>query len=443
MHRGRVLTSTLWRTSVGCVAVGMGASALFTLMTRNDDARKRPTCAEARRPDVRVRRANTRLTPLDSVIVGYEAGLRDTASLEKLFKYFASLVVAGEDKMTPLDFVRAITPGVGPSPNAKPINIPLFETDPKLLREEITDVESPSFFRQFGTDDESRCGLIDWSLFIVLTVLLAIPSEQIDVMFHMTASPHFKKPQVRSTTGLTASNFEYLLSHSIKARNHYDPTKSKASLLRYLFGEDLSKTLSLEQFRAFHQQLKREVLKLEYFLLSDAGADGMSLRGFAHSVAARTPPDYRAATSERALLLPEDEFVSLDEYEAWKEVLMQLEGMELAVKLFSHEDGHFTRTNIRRSAKAVAGVDLSAGIVRVLFTLFDPKATGHLFHDDFVKLMRPHGVAAPARSEGADGMDLDLLASCCRNCMREWWEGTLRPVEDDDVVVAEDAKKSL
>ena len=65
---------------------------------------------------MRVRRANTRITPVDSVVVQYEqrfvcvirniimvalklidvlSRLRETASLEKVFKYFSSLVVNG------------------------------------------------------------------------------------------------------------------------------------------------------------------------------------------------------------------------------------------------------------------------------------------------------------------------------------------------------------
>jgi len=61
---------------------------------------------------MRVRRASTRLTSVDHVISRYEDGLREQASLEKLFNYFASKFSNGRLMLTPLDFARAITPGV-------------------------------------------------------------------------------------------------------------------------------------------------------------------------------------------------------------------------------------------------------------------------------------------------------------------------------------------
>ena len=52
---------------------------------------------------MRLRRANTNLSTFDSVLMGYEYRLRETASMEKIFKYFASVVHEGEEFMTPLD----------------------------------------------------------------------------------------------------------------------------------------------------------------------------------------------------------------------------------------------------------------------------------------------------------------------------------------------------
>jgi hypothetical protein len=48
---------------------------------------------------MRVRRANTRITPIDQIVVQYEQRLRETASLEKVFKYFSSIVVHGRGEL--------------------------------------------------------------------------------------------------------------------------------------------------------------------------------------------------------------------------------------------------------------------------------------------------------------------------------------------------------
>jgi len=211
---------------------------------------------------MRVRRANTRITPLDHVVVEYEQRLRETASLEKVFKYFSSLVVGGRDMMTPLDMVRAITPGVPPSPISKPINIPLFESDPEQLRNELTSIEVPEFFR-FGSEED--LGLVSYGRFLIFVTLLSIPSEQLSVAYHMSCGRNFRNPQLRAD-GLRWSNIDFILESHIKTRDqgYQVSTHSKTSIHRHLFGPNLEKTMSFEEFSNFHSDLKREVLKLEY-----------------------------------------------------------------------------------------------------------------------------------------------------------------------------------
>lgn len=51
------------------------------------------------RPRMRVRKASTRLSAIDNIVVVYEQRLRETAPLEKVFRYFSSLVVGGRGKL--------------------------------------------------------------------------------------------------------------------------------------------------------------------------------------------------------------------------------------------------------------------------------------------------------------------------------------------------------
>ena len=470
MHAARALLGSRTRAA-SCASATLallGAGVAWRLNTpkqphcspANDPERSAANSNPAKRPrPTRVRRANTRITPLDSVVVAYETRLRDTASLMKLFSYFNSVSVAGTEYMTPLDLVRAVTPGVPPAPNARPINIPLFESDPLQLREELSEIESPEFFR-FGSADPAECGLIDFPRFVTFVVLLATPAEQIDVMYDMVVSPHFAASELAASPpaslgGLTAPLFEYLVSHSIKARNQYYSADVKLqeaggpaaddrgdAMMEHLFGRDLATPLPLGRFKRFHADLSREVLRLEYYLLSDA-PEGMTVRGFAQSVAALAPADYRARLARRAAdmfpaadadgapALAGDEPVSLDEYAAWKESLKLLESMETAVRLYAREDAHFTPHNLRRAAKAVARADLSPHVVRALFLLFDPAGSGELLPDKFGRLLRPHAASAPGRAPGPEGLDLHLALSCCATCVREWYDGTLEPVGGD------------
>lgn len=369
--------------------------------------------------------------------------------------------------MTPLDMVRAITPGVPPSPMNKPINIPLFESSPEELKDRLTLVEVPEFFHFGGTQD---LGLVSFGRFLIFLTLLSIPREQLSVLFHMSCGRNFKDPNLRGDE-FRCSNLDFILSKHIKVRDQdYDEGyHSETSLLQHMFGENLDKTMTFEQLQNFHSDLKREVLKLEYYLLSDNPEEGMSLAGFAKAVAALTPSEFRGEYYQRALNLenklvpPEDlihqepllgedfdppletlvgkganqVFITLEDYEAWKECLSQLENMEQAVRLYHNEDGHFSPYGLMRSARAVAGVKLTKAQVWVLFQLFDKDEKVLLEHEDFVRLMRPHSVLQ-ARLKGPEGLGLHLLAKCCfscsRQCYKDWYEGVLAVDEEGDVV---------
>ena len=209
---------------------------------------------------VRLRRANTNLSSLDGVLQGYEYRLRETASFEKIFKYFASVVHKGEEYMTPLDLVRAISPGVPPSPNSKPINIPLFESHESAL--EFTAQEMPEFFK-FGDS-----GLIPYERFLVIVTLLSLPEAEVPVAYHMCAGTHFKNAKLRSQ-GLNAANFKFIMSRNIRVGGQGYTGEEDDALMMHLFGEDLKKNLSLEEFQRFHSRLHDEVEKLQYYLLSD------------------------------------------------------------------------------------------------------------------------------------------------------------------------------
>jgi len=340
---------------------------------------------------------------------------------------------------------------------SKPINIPLFESDPEDLRRQLDEIEVPSFFK-FGSEED--LGLVSYGRFLIFVTLLSIPSEQLSVAYHMSCGRNFKHPELRAD-GLKYTNLDFILSRHVKTRDHgYLPGHhSKTSLLRHLFGQDLERTMSFEEFQQLHSDLKREVLKLEYYLLSDREG-GMSLVGFAKAVAALTPSEYRSMYEERAenmrhLEVPaeylikrepllgeeydppletlegftaEDCYIALEEYGSWKEALKQVELMEQAIRMYQHRDGHFTPSGLMRAAKAVANVDLTKAQVWVLFKLFDTNADEKLQHEEFVRLLIPYSVLQ-GKLPGPDGLGLEHLYSCCSQCFKDWYVYVFQRIE--------------
>lgn len=343
------------------------------------------------------------------------------------------------EMMTPMDLVRAITPGVPPSPMNKPINIPMFETPAEDVRRILTEEECPDFFKFSHPDD---LGLISYGRFLILVALLSIPSEQLSVVYHMSCGKHFLKSELRGN-GLGAKNLDFILDKHLRTRaqGYSNATHSKTSIHRHLFGPDLDRELTFEEFKTLHTNLLHEALKLEYAVLSDIEGGGMSLIGFSRSIVARVPTEYRDIILKRAALLegelknqPESEMiVTLEQYAAWKEVLKQLENMERAVKLYSHLDGHFSPSNLRRSARAVAGVELTKEQVWVLFKLFDLNDDDVLAHEEFVRILsNNHGVIL--HLQGAQGLALGHLGECCWNCITSWYDGTYKDSDNKEEV---------
>lgn len=334
--------------------------------------------------------------------------------------------------MTPMDLVRAITPGVPPSPMNKPLNIPVFETPPEYVRKILTNEECPEFFKFNSKED---LGVISYGRFLILLALLSIPSEQLAVVYHMSCGEHFRNSELRGT-GLGPKNLDYILEKHLKTRSqgYSNASHSKTSIHRHLFGPELDHELSFDEFKALHTDLLREVLQLEYAVLSDLVGGGMSLIGFSRSIVARVPTEYRDIILQRAALLerelrlhPQQNelVVTLEQFAAWKEVLKQLENMERAIRLYSHLDGHFSPSNLQRSAKAVAGVELTQEQVWVLFKLFDLNDDDVLAHEEFVKMLS-NSQGMILQLQGTQGLALGHLGECCWNCVTSWYDGTYK-----------------
>ena len=85
--------------------------------------------------------------------------------------------------------------------------------------------------------------------------------------------------------------------------------------------------------------------------------------------------------------------------------------MELGIRKYSYADGHFSPTNFKRSARAVAKVHLSKKMVWTIFFLFDLEGKGELHHDAFVRLLRPHASSMNPTLE-PEGLALDQLFKC-------------------------------
>lgn len=365
------------------------------------------------------------------------------------------MVEDGEEYMTPLDMVRAMTPGVPPSPNSRPINIPMFESP----REEPPSKEElPDFFK-FGPGDS---GLISFQRFLVIVTLLALPAAELAVAYRMCGSSDFRNVELRAK-GLKVANFDFMLERNVKVQGQgYSTDHDKGDIVFYLFGDALDRTLSFEEFRGFHSDLRENVERMQYFLLSDklvGGEPSMSLVAFAKSVAALVPSTYRSDFLERAeavdlkavsaavveqqgargllpagwrgrtkdRLLGRDVAVSYEDYVNWQEILRSLVQMEETVRRYSYADGKFTPTNINRAAYAVTGVRLSKAQAWVLFHLFDGEGTGELFHDQFLRLLSMHTLSTKTRF-GSDGLGLGSLLGCvqesCAVCVRNWMQGT-------------------
>ncbi|XP_064618033.1 calcium uptake protein 1, mitochondrial-like isoform X2 [Liolophura sinensis] len=328
----------------------------------------------------------------DKRIIEYENRIRAYSTPDKIFRYFATLVVKKESGdqevlMTPEDFVRSLTPGIK---QPEGLGLDQFKKfDPKKSSLKFMNLEPDSIFAKLG-----QSGLISFSDYLFLLTVLSTPPRNFEIAFRMF--DYNGDGDLESTEfGMVDDLLRKQTSVGMRHRDH-STTGSvdkgmDSGLFTYFFGEDGNQKLTVKDFLDFQRGLQSEILKIEFerhepvdgkITERDFAGILVAYAGFPDSKRLRMLKRVKKAYKE------EPQGITFEEFINFMTFLKCINDVDTALSFYHLAGASIDQVTLKHVAKTVAHVNLSDHVVGVVFTLFDENNDGHLSNKEFVSVMK-------------------------------------------------------
>lgn len=342
--------------------------------------------------DETVEESKKRVGFRDRKIIEYENRIRDYSTPDKIFRYFATLKVyhdphISEVFMTPDDFLRSITPGVK-QPDG--LGLDQFKKyDPKN-HHRVSSVLSPdSIFYKLG-----QHGLISFSDYMLLLVILSTPPKQFQIafkMFDLNGDGEVEFEEFEKVRKLLGRQTSMGMRHRDHAVTGNTLKSMNTALSTYFFGVDHSKKLTVDKFLDFQRQLQNEILLLE-FNRYDPEDGRISERDFSEILivyAKFSDARKRKMLSRvKKAYKGESQGITFKEFVDFYQVMQFINDIDTALMFYHLAGASIDQATFKHVAKTVANVNLSDHLVQVVFTLFDENDDGELSNKEFVSVIK-------------------------------------------------------
>lgn len=331
----------------------------------------------------------------DRKIIEYENRIRQYSTPDKVFRYFATFKLVDEKgnheiMMTPLDFLRSISPGEKqPEHLGLDAFIHVSPTEVSTVAGKL-DLDPDSVFYQLGAG-----GLISFSDYIFLLTVLSTSRRHFQIAFKMF--------DLNGDGTVDASEFglvtDLMRSHSATGSRHRDHGATgsvkgiNTGLNAYFFGEDLKGELTVDRFLEFQRSLQEEILALEFKKKDEDGSGKIAEKDFADLLIAYAgfQPKKKARMLRRVRKAYDGEAsqgVELKDYLNFYQVLYSINDIDTALTFYHVAGAPIDRRTMQHVARTVAHVELSDHLTDVVFTLFDNDGDGKLSNKEFVSVMK-------------------------------------------------------
>ncbi|XP_001982211.3 calcium uptake protein 1 homolog, mitochondrial isoform X1 [Drosophila erecta] len=333
----------------------------------------------------------------------YENRLRLFAHPTKIFRYFATIKMKNKSGkwelyMTPSDFLRSIQPG-----SRQPENLGLDKfhiLDEQAARKWKPEVKDDSIFLKI----ENR-GLLTYSDYVLLTILLSIPERNVRI--------GFKLFDLNGDGDVTIEE----LNSVFMAMTQGEVSMMNSHLKSHFFGQRLNRTLSIDDFLEFLNALHNEIHREQFQNLLQESRSVISELDFAKVVLG-----FRKSRSERREILKRvkekfgkmDRGISLEEFLAFFRFVQDVGVMDNALAFYYFTGADISHKTLRHIAYVVSGISLSEHLTDVIFCIFDRNNDNIIQRREFTEMRRQWMHPIPLRK------NLRLLSTMCIMCKCTW-----------------------
>jgi len=308
----------------------------------------------------------------NSVMTNYENRIRSFSSPEKVFSVFASVSKNGHNYMTVEDFIRALIPYEH--------SALLEKQKPKRRKHDYKSLPAA-----FKIADQNQDGLISFEEYLFFVTLLSIPEQSFKVAFRML--------DVNDDGNVDQNEFMKMISFLRAASPHAQQTRSTGTgvaqgWLTHYFGANTG--LTLDKFSGFLQQLKSDVLKLEFNLYDPQELGYISQRDFGMLLVSYARSKNLPAYLQRASSLETTplKLFTFEQFQNFNKLLEHIDEVETAMQLYQLNGRPFKKQDLSHLSKIVCGTNLNQQVIDTLMTIFDSNNDGTLDLDEFVSALK-------------------------------------------------------
>lgn len=332
----------------------------------------------------------------DRKVMEYENRIRAYSTPDKIFRYFATLKIIGENGdaevyMTPQDFIRSITPN-----EKQPENLGLDQyvvkryDGKKIAQEREKFADEDSIFYALG-----ECGLISFSDYIFLTTVLSTPQRNFEIafkMFDLNGDGEVDLEEFEQVQSIIRSQTSMGMRHRDRSTtgNTLRNSGCSSALTTYFFGEDLKGKLTIGSFLEFQRKLQHDVLKLE-FERNDPMDGRITERQFGGMLLAYSGVQSRKLKQmQKGLkkMFKDAQGITFEEVENFFTFLKNVNDVDTALSFYHMAGASIDKATMKQVARTVAKVELSDHVCDVVFALFDCDGNGELSNKEFISIMK-------------------------------------------------------
>ncbi|KAH8416665.1 hypothetical protein KR222_005020, partial [Zaprionus bogoriensis] len=314
----------------------------------------------------------------------YENRLRRYSRPEKIFQYFATVKTLNDADqweifMTPVDFLRAIMPGL-----RQPAKLGLHKYR-KMSRETSNELSfktlpEDSIFYKLRPN-----GLLTFAEYLHLWMIMQMPERYLRIGFSL-----FDK----SGNGkLSKADMNLILIDVVQDERF----KKKSAVNHYLFGPNLDRKVSLDKLLEFKRQLNRDVLHMQFTVLQhkdkrrtkkkSVPEDTISELVFADLLLTYSSQTrFQRVTALQRIkkkYLKSRLGVTRNEFLSFHQFLQNLSTIDVALTYYYMAGADISRETLQHISNVVVGAPLSPHIIDIIFEVFDHNDDGILKRTEF------------------------------------------------------------